>query len=56
MRRDHLDAVLSQLRIQRIAVIGAVTDQILRRGFDHVEVEAQLHQPDFVMVGRMRAY
>jgi hypothetical protein len=24
MRRDHLDAVLSQLRIQRIAVIGAI--------------------------------
>jgi hypothetical protein len=22
MRRDHLDAILSQLRIQRIAVIG----------------------------------
>src|SRR5262249_6112975 len=39
MRRDHLDAVLSQLRIQRIAVIGAIADQIFRLGFDHVEVE-----------------
>jgi hypothetical protein len=28
MRRDHLDAVLSQLRIQRIAVIGAIADQV----------------------------
>ena len=54
--RDHLDAVSTQLLIQRIAVVGAITDQILRLGFDHVEVEAQLHQADFVMVGRMRAY
>src|SRR6266581_2282062 len=37
------------------AVIGAIADQILRLGFDHVEVEAQLHQADLVMVGRMRA-
>ena len=42
--RDHLDAVSTQLLIQRIAIVGAITDQILRLGFDHVEVEAQLHQ------------
>jgi hypothetical protein len=29
----------SQLRIQRIAVIGAIADQVFRLGFDHVEVE-----------------
>jgi hypothetical protein len=34
MRRDHLDAVLSQLRIQRSAVIGAIADQVFRLGFD----------------------
>jgi hypothetical protein len=56
MRRDHLDAVSAQLLVQGIAVVSAVTDQILRLGFDHVEVEAQLHQADFAMVGRMRAY
>src|SRR5262249_27016337 len=39
MRRDHLDAVLSQLRIQRIAVIGTIADQVFRLGLDHVEVE-----------------
>jgi hypothetical protein len=39
----------TQLLIQRIAVVGAITDQILRLGFDHVEVEAQLHQADFMM-------
>src|SRR5262249_36247544 len=41
--RDHLDAVSAQLLVQGIAVVGAVTDQILGLGFDHVEVEAQLH-------------
>jgi hypothetical protein len=54
--RDHLDAVSTQFLIQRIAVVGAITDQILRLGFDHVEVEAQLHQADFMMVSSMRAY
>jgi hypothetical protein len=39
MRRDHLDAVLPQLRIQRIAVVGAIADQVFGLGFNHVEVE-----------------
>src|SRR5215475_5472551 len=40
MRRDHLDAVLAQLLVEWIAVVGAIADQILRLGLDHVEVEA----------------
>jgi hypothetical protein len=40
MRCDHLNAVVSQRLTQRIAVIGAIPDQIVRFGFDHVEVEA----------------
>src|SRR5215510_8043464 len=55
MRRDHLDAVLAQLLIEWIAVVGAIADQILRLGLDHVEVEAQLYQPNFVVIGGMRA-
>jgi hypothetical protein len=55
MRRDHLDAVLSRLRIQRIAVIGTIADQLFRVGFDHAEVETQLHQTDFVIVPRVRS-
>src|ERR1700738_4270775 len=55
MRRNHLDAVFSQLLVQWITVVSTVADQILRLGFDHVEVEAELHQADFVMVRRMRA-
>src|SRR5213076_3404581 len=55
MRRYHLDAVLAQLLIEWIAVVGAIADQILRLGLDHVEVEAQLYQPTFVVIGGMRA-
>src|SRR6476661_7647146 len=51
MRRDHLDAVLAQLLIEWNAVVGAIADQILRLGLDHVEVEAQLYQPNFVVIG-----
>jgi hypothetical protein len=40
--RDHLDAVSTQLFVERIAVIGAISNQIRWLGFDHVEVEAQL--------------
>src|SRR5262249_12374029 len=40
MRRDHLDAVLAQLLIEWTAIVGAIANQILRLGLDHVEVEA----------------
>jgi tetratricopeptide (TPR) repeat protein len=36
MRRNHLNAVVSQLLIQRIAVIGAIADQIQGRYADAV--------------------
>ena len=54
MRRDHLDAVSSHFLIQRVTVVGAITDEVLWLGFDHVEVETELDQADFVVVGRMR--
>jgi len=54
MWRDHLDAVFSHFFIEWVAVVGAIANQVLRLGFDHVEVEAQLHQANFVMVRRMR--
>src|SRR6202158_1188103 len=55
MWSNHLDALLSKLHVERIAVVGAITDQIVRLGFDHVEVEAQLHECDLMVVGRVRA-
>ena len=39
---------------QAIATLQAAEQE--RLGLDHVEVKAQLHQTDFVMVGRMRAH
>lgn len=55
VRRDHLDAILTQVGIQRVTVAGVVANQILRLRFDHVELEAQLHQRDLMMVRGMRA-
>jgi hypothetical protein len=55
MRSNDLDALLSKLLVERMAVVGAITDQIVRLGFDHVEVEAQLHEWDLMVVGRVRA-
>ena len=53
--RDHLDTISSQFLVERIAVIGPVADQVIRLGFDHVEIEAQLHQANLMVVGSMRA-
>ena len=54
MRRNHLDAVAAQLLIQWIAVVSAIADEVLWLGLDHVEVETELNQTHFVVVGRMR--
>jgi hypothetical protein len=56
VRRNHFDPISAQLLVERIAVVRAITDQVLRLGLDHVEVETQLYQTDFMMVGSMRAY
>src|SRR5579863_1787741 len=50
VRGNHLGALLSQLLVQLIAVVGFVADQVLRLRLDHVEVEGQLHERDLVMV------
>ena len=39
----------------RDAVVSAIGDEVLRLGLDHVEVETELNQTNFVVVGRMRA-
>ena len=54
VRCDHLDAVSTQLLIQRIAVVGAISNQIFGLGFDHVEIGAQLNQAYFVIIRCMR--
>lgn len=55
VRCHHINAVLGKFFIKRIGVVGSVTNEFLGHGFDHVKVERQLHQRDFVMVARMSA-
>lgn len=43
MRCDHLDAPFTQVVIQRIDVKSAMTDQIVRLGFDQIRVKAELN-------------
>jgi hypothetical protein len=56
VRCDHFDPVSAQFLHVQIAVVSEIADQVLWLGLDHLEVEAQLHQANFMMVGGMRAY
>jgi hypothetical protein len=51
---DHLGALLTQLFVERITVVSTIADQVFRLGFDHVKVERQLHERDFVVVRGVR--
>ena len=55
-QRNHLDAVLLQLFVQLVAVVRAISNQILGLRFDHVELKHQLPERDFVVVRRMRPH
>lgn len=50
MRRNHLDPVFRQLSVRHVTVVRLGTDQVLRLRFDHVELEAQLHQRYVVVI------
>lgn len=56
MQGDHRDALAAQFLVEAIAIVGAIADEVIRLGLDHVEVEAELHQANFVMVGGVRAH
>jgi hypothetical protein len=56
VRRNQFDTVPPQLLIERIAVAGAITNRVLELSLNHVEVKAQLHQPDLIITRRMRTY
>ena len=56
MRGNHIHPVLLELRIELIAVIGTITDEMLRLSLEHVEIETELHQRDLMMIGRMRTH
>jgi len=56
VRRNHLRALGAHHRVQSIAVVRFIADQVLRLRFDHVEVEGQLHEPDLMMVRGVRGH
>lgn len=56
VRRDEIDTFSRELLVERIAVVGTIADEILRLRLEHVEVEAQLHQRDFMMIRSVRAH
>src|SRR5579885_1509855 len=54
VRRDQVHAVLLEIVIEPVAIVGAIADKMFGLGLQHVEVETQLHQRDLMMIGRMR--
>src|SRR5689334_6238872 len=51
---NHIDPVLLEGIIEAVTVIGPVPDEMFRLGLQHVEVETELDQGDFMMIRRMR--
>ena len=54
MRRNQVHAVWLEGVIEAIAVIDPIPNEMFGLGLEHVEVEAQLDQGDFIMIRRMR--
>src|SRR4029077_7691528 len=48
MRGDHFDALAAQFMVERMAVVCTSANEVYGLCFDHVEVEAELHQASFV--------
>lgn len=55
MGRNQIHPVLLEVGIEPIAVIRAIPNEMLRLGLQHVEVETQLDQGDFMMIRHMCA-
>jgi len=51
---NQVHAVLLEGVIEAVTVIGTIANGMLRFGFEHVKVETQLQQGDFMMIRRMR--
>ncbi len=52
VRRDHVDALISKLRIQPIAVVGAITNQSFGSGGDKALLKGSLDKGDFMRRSR----
>lgn len=49
--RDYLYTLIAQFIVQFIAIVSFVTNKIVWLGFDHIKVQAQLNQGDFMVIG-----
>ena len=54
MGRNHVDAILLEVVIEAVAVIGSIANEILGSRLQHVEVETELDPDDVMMIGPMR--
>ena len=54
VRRDQVHPVLLEVIIEPVAVIGAIANEVLGLGLQHIEVETELDQCDLMMIGRVR--
>lgn len=53
--RNHVHPIQLEVAIESIAGIGAIANEMLGLSLQHVEVEAELHQRDLMMIRRVRA-
>jgi len=53
MRGNQIDAVPFEVLIEAIAVIGPVTNEMFGLSLQHIEVETELDQGDFMMIRGM---
>lgn len=56
VRGDHLDALLGQVVVEQVAVVGLVADDALGVPGGEHEVKEALHQPGFVGAGAARGH
>jgi len=45
---------MPEVIIEAIAVVSTIPNEMFWLGLQHVEVETELNQGDFMMIGRMR--
>ena len=53
VRRNHVDPVVLEVVIEPVAIVGPIADEMFGLGLQHVEVETELDQRDFMMIGRV---
>jgi hypothetical protein len=55
MGRNEVDTLLLEVGIEAVAVVRPIADEMFGFGLEHVEIETELDQGDFVMIRGVRA-